>query len=171
MSVLLDTDASSALMRGHPVVAARVRETDRVLLPTIVVGELLFGFRCGTRYERNRRNLEVFLQNANVALLPATWATAERFERIAAALRAKGKPIPINDIWIAAHAMETGAGVLSFDSPLQQHRRARLGRPLPKSDEGEDRADLAVALSAAVRRGSRRATSCPSRRRRPPGRP
>ena len=115
MSVLLDTDAYSALMRGHPVVAARVRETDRVLLSTIVAGELLFGFRCGTRYERNRRNLEVFLRNAYVALVPATWATAERFGRIAAALRAKGKPIPTNDIWIAAHAMETGADLLSFD--------------------------------------------------------
>ena len=115
MSVLLDTDAYSALMRGHPVVAARVRETDRVLLSTIVVGELLFGFRSGTRYERNRKSLEVFLRNAYVALVPVTWATAERFERIAAALRAKGMPIPTNDIWIAAHAMETGADLLSFD--------------------------------------------------------
>ena len=115
MSVLVDTDAYSALMRGHPVVATRVRETDRVLLSTIVVGELLFGFRSGTRYERNRKNLELFLRNAYVALVPVTWATAERFGRVAAALRAKGMPIPTNDIWIAAHAMETGADLLSFD--------------------------------------------------------
>ena len=115
MSVLVDTDAYSALMRGHPVVATRVRETDRVLLSTIVVGELLFGFRSGTRYERNRKSLEVFLRNAYVALVPVTWATAERFGRIAAALRAKRMPIPTNDIWIAAHAMETGADLLSFD--------------------------------------------------------
>ncbi|MBI3466503.1 MAG: type II toxin-antitoxin system VapC family toxin [Planctomycetes bacterium] len=113
--MLLDTDAYSALMRGHPVVAARVRETDRVLLSTIVVGELLFGFRCGTRYERNERDLAMFSRNPYVALVPATWVTAERFGRIAAALRAKGKPIPTNDIWIAAHAMETGADLLSFD--------------------------------------------------------
>ena len=115
MSVLVDTDAYSALMRGHPVVATRVRETDRVLLSTIVVGELLFGFRSGTRYERNRKSLEVFLRNAFVALVPVTWATAERFGRIAAALRATGMSIPTNDIWIAAHAMETGADLLSFD--------------------------------------------------------
>lgn len=44
-----------------------------------------------------------------------TFTTADRFGRIAAALRAKGKPIPQNDIWIAAHAMETGADLLSFD--------------------------------------------------------
>ena len=86
-----------------------------MLLSTIVVWELLFGFRCGTRYERNRKDLELFLRNAYVALVPLAWATAERFGRIAAALRAKGKPIPTNDIWIAAHAMETGADLLSFD--------------------------------------------------------
>ena len=115
MSVLLDTDAYSALMRGHPVVATRVRETDGVLLSTIVVGKLLFGFRSGTRYERNRKSLEVFLRNVYVTLVPVTWATAERFGRIATALRVKGMPIPTNDIWIAAHAMQTGADLLSFD--------------------------------------------------------
>lgn len=48
-------------------------------------------------------------------LAPVTYATADRFGRVAAALRAKGRPIPTNDIWIAAHAMETGAELLSFD--------------------------------------------------------
>ena len=70
MSVLLDTDAYSALVRGHPVVATRVWETDRVLLSTIVVGELLFGFRCGTRYEGNRKNLELFVRTAYVTETP-----------------------------------------------------------------------------------------------------
>jgi tRNA(fMet)-specific endonuclease VapC len=49
-----------------------------------------------------------------VALVTRT--TADRFARIAAALRVKGRPIPTNDIWVAAHAMETGAELLSFDS-------------------------------------------------------
>jgi tRNA(fMet)-specific endonuclease VapC len=44
-----------------------------------------------------------------------TITKADRFARIAAALRAKGKPIPTNDIWIAAQAMESGAELLSFD--------------------------------------------------------
>jgi len=45
-----------------------------------------------------------------------TFVTAERFGRIAAALREKGRGIPTNDIWIAAHAMETGADLVSFDT-------------------------------------------------------
>lgn len=50
-----------------------------------------------------------------VELVPVTLTTADRFGRIAASLRVKGTPIPTNDIWIAAHAFETGAELLSFD--------------------------------------------------------
>ena len=120
MKVLLDTDAYSAFMRGHEGVVAHVREAERVFLSAVVVGELLFGFRSGSRYERNRKTLDAFLTNPYVDLLPVTWTTAERFGRIAAALRAKGRPTPTNDIWIAAHAMETGADLLSFDEHYGQ---------------------------------------------------
>ena len=44
-----------------------------------------------------------------------TRATADRFGRVAAALRKAGTPIPTNDIWIAAHAFETGAELIGFD--------------------------------------------------------
>lgn len=115
MTILLDTDAFSAFMRGHENVVARVRRAERVLLSAVAAGELLFGFRRGSRYERNLKALEAFLANPYVELLPVTWTTAERFGRIASALRARGRPIPTNDIWIAAHAMETGADLLSFD--------------------------------------------------------
>jgi tRNA(fMet)-specific endonuclease VapC len=115
MTVLLDTSAYSAFMKGHEGAVARVRQAERVFLSAVAAGELLFGFRSGSRYERNRNALEAFLANPYVDLLPITWTTAERFGRIAAALRAKGRPIPTNDIWIAAHAMETGADLLSFD--------------------------------------------------------
>ncbi len=44
-----------------------------------------------------------------------TLATADRFGRISAALRRKGRSIPTNDVWIAAHTLESGAELLSFD--------------------------------------------------------
>jgi len=62
---------------------------------------------------RARANLVAFLDNPYVAVAPVTRITADRFARIAAALRAKRRPIPTNDIWVAAHAMETGAELLS----------------------------------------------------------
>lgn len=115
MNVLLDTNVYVALFKGHDGVTRRVRGSEQVLLSSVVVGELLFGFRYGTRYDANRRQLEAFLANAYVSLLPVGLVTADRFGRIAAALRRKDTPLPTNDIWIAAHAMESGADLLSFD--------------------------------------------------------
>lgn len=115
MKILLDTNAYSALRRGNETIAEFVRESDEVLLSVVVVGELLFGFRNGSRYEENAQALADFLSDPNVHLLPITWDTADSFGRISAELRKKGKPIPTNDIWIAAQAMEAGADLISVD--------------------------------------------------------
>src|SRR5437763_10899955 len=121
-------------MRGRSEAVERVRKAERVLMSPIVVGELIFGFRNGTRFQQNFELLESFLANRFVELVPVTFTTADRFGRIAANLRAKGTPIPTNDLWIAAHtfdaydpvlagdilslrssAFETGADLLSYD--------------------------------------------------------
>jgi len=119
VKLLLDTNAYSAFLRGHRDVVSAVRRTDRVLLSAVVVGELLFGFRHGSRFEENSARLDAFLAKASVDLVPVGFATAERFGRIAASLRQKGRPLPTNDVWIAAHAMETGADLLSSDSHFE----------------------------------------------------
>jgi predicted nucleic acid-binding protein len=113
LKLLLDTNAYSALLRGHREVASTIRRADRVLLSAVVVGELLYGFRHGARFEENSARLEAFLEKPSVDLLPVGLTTAERFGRIAASLRQQGRPLPTNDVWIAAHAMETGADLLS----------------------------------------------------------
>jgi tRNA(fMet)-specific endonuclease VapC len=115
MRFILDTNAYVALMQGQPEVAGRVRRAERIYVSAIVAGELIFGFRNGSRCEENMRDLEDFLDNRYVEFLPVSLTTADRFGRIAALLRRKGKPMPTNDIWIAAHAMESGAELLSFD--------------------------------------------------------
>lgn len=135
MKIALDTNAYSALMRGHRDVAAVIRRSEAVLVPAIVAGELLYGFRLGSRFEENATRLEAFLAAPAVDLLPLTLTTADRFGRIAAALRQKGTPIPTNDIWIAAQVMEIGADLLSSDS----HFGAVDGLPwLPFSATEED---------------------------------
>jgi tRNA(fMet)-specific endonuclease VapC len=120
MILLLDTNAYSALLRGHADVARRVRRAERVVLSVVVMGELLFGFRNGSRYEANRRELDDFLANPFVSLAPVGVVTADRFGRIAAGLKRKGRPLPTNDIWIAAQAMECGAELLSFDEHFEE---------------------------------------------------
>lgn len=115
MRILLDSNAYSAWKRGHQGIADLVRSAREVLLPIVVVGELLYGFRYGSRPEQNIRELRLFLDNRRVNVLGTTMTTADRYARIASALRSKGRPIPTNDIWIAAHAMETGADLVSSD--------------------------------------------------------
>jgi tRNA(fMet)-specific endonuclease VapC len=120
MKVLLDTNAYTALFRGEAGVARVVRNAESVLISAIVAGELLFGFRNVSRYEANRRQFDAFLASAYVSFLPVGMVTADRFGRIAAGLRKKGTPLPTNDIWIAAHAMESGADLVSFDRHFEQ---------------------------------------------------
>lgn len=115
MRVLLDTNAYSDLKRGQAKVVEIVRRSQRVLFSPVVVGELLYGFRHGSRYQQNLDDLVGFLENAYVELTPISMTTADRYGRIATSLRGKGRPIPTNDIWIAAQAMETGAELISSD--------------------------------------------------------
>jgi tRNA(fMet)-specific endonuclease VapC len=113
--VLLDSSAYSRLKVGHRVVARAIRDADAIVFSVIVLGELLAGFRRGSRLDRNRAELEEFLASPYVTLLPVTPVTADRFARVLADLRDRGRPIPTNDVWIAAHALESGADLVTFD--------------------------------------------------------
>ena len=112
---LLDTNAYSSLMRGTHDLIQQVHRSKRVFLSTVVVGELLYGFFHGSRREDNLRRLGEFMQGSRVTVVPVSYVTAELFGRISASLRRRGSLIPTNDIWIAAHSMETGASLLSYD--------------------------------------------------------
>jgi tRNA(fMet)-specific endonuclease VapC len=113
--ILLDSNAFSAFRRGNPFVTAQVTRAEEILLSVVVAGELLAGFHRGSRYQENVRALHAFIEDPNVVVLQITWSTAELFGRISGALRLRGTPIPTNDIWLAAHAMEAGASLLSAD--------------------------------------------------------
>jgi tRNA(fMet)-specific endonuclease VapC len=115
MRILIDTNAYSALVEGQSEIGIRVREAEEVLISTVVLGELLFGFHNGSRYEQNRRVLDRFLREPRVQVVTLTFTTAERFGEIFASLRKRGKPIPTNDIWIAAQAIENDSSLLSSD--------------------------------------------------------
>ena len=115
MRIMLDSNAYSRLMRGDDQTATMVRDATEILMSAIVVGELLYGFRSGSRFDRNIADLRAFLDNPYVSFVPVGFTTADRYSRIAAVLRAKGSPIPTNDVWIAAHTMETGADLVSAD--------------------------------------------------------
>ena len=95
--------------------AQLARRAEWVLFSPIVYGELVFGFRLGRNLEHNLSTLNSFIEAPYVTFLNITVTTADRYSRIAVSQRSKGRPIPTNDMWIAAHAMEMGADLVSAD--------------------------------------------------------
>ena len=113
--VLVDTNCYCDAMRGLPDAVAVMRESDRILVSPIVIGELLAGFKGGRNETANRNQLRKFLRQERVEIVPISDRTAEFYALIYSQLRKKGKPIPTNDLWIAASAMENGARLASGD--------------------------------------------------------
>lgn len=119
MTLLLDTNAYVEWKRGHRGVQDALEAARRVIVSPVVLGELIFGFRNGRCLTENLHELEVFLADPGVSVRPIAASTADRYARIVLALRQAGRPIPANDVWIAAQAMETGAELLSFDQHFE----------------------------------------------------
>ena len=109
----MDTNAYSALMSGDQGIADELARSEAILLTPIVIGELLDGFLGGSRPRENRELLRRFRAKPRTLCVPITDETAEWFALIKRQLRKKGKPIPINDVWIAASCLEHGARLLS----------------------------------------------------------
>ncbi len=114
-SVLLDTNAVTALFLGDTGVLDVVSGADCVYASAVVIGELEAGFRGGDRYAENLGILDRFLAKPTVAILAVGRETGECFGRVKQALRVKGCPIPVNDVWLAAQCMETGAVLVTYD--------------------------------------------------------
>jgi tRNA(fMet)-specific endonuclease VapC len=114
--ILLDTNAYTGFLKGDEKVLNILIQADCVYLSIFVLGELFAGFRAGGKDKDNKDILQRFLQKSTVSVLEATRETAEIFGMIKDSLKKSGKPIPSNDIWIAAHALETGSILVTYDT-------------------------------------------------------
>ena len=113
--ILLDTSAFVRFLRGDEKVMTYLAQADSVYMSGFVLGELYAGFKAGGREKENRQILDRFLLKSTVTVLEATIETADIFGLIMASLKKSGNPIPINDVWIAAHALETGSILVTYD--------------------------------------------------------
>lgn len=118
--ILLDTNAYTAFLTGDKRVLNALTEAETAFLSAIVIGELYAGFCGGNRLKENKALLARFLQKSNVRVLDVTAETGEVFGQIKNALQKAGTPIPLNDVWLAAQAMETGSVIVSFDAHFDQ---------------------------------------------------
>jgi predicted nucleic acid-binding protein len=113
--ILLDTNAYSAFKAGHPEMVKILQHSDRIYINVIVLGELTAGFSIGTRYKKNLLELDEFLKSPRVAIIDINEMTPAFYANIYHTLRKKGKPIPSNNLWIAASALQHGLKLCSFD--------------------------------------------------------
>ena len=113
MALILDTNAVSALFVGDPALGEVLAAEPRHHLPVIVIGEYRYGL-LGSRHRGHLQELLETLVRESI-VLPVDETTADLYSQLRDELRRKGKPIPENDIWIAALAVQYRQPVVSRD--------------------------------------------------------
>jgi tRNA(fMet)-specific endonuclease VapC len=124
--VILDTNALSAFVDGDLDVGAILRRAPRAAIPVIVLGE----FRYGIARSRHRAIYERWLTThlSHFDVLDVTDETAAVYAATRVALKEAGRPIPANDAWIAALALQHGLPILSRDEHFDDVRGLRRTR-------------------------------------------
>lgn len=112
--VVLDTSVVVSILRRVPGVKENARGAEELLVPLIALGELEYGANLATPPERQREAVRGFMEGATL-LLP-TAHTAAKYGQVKFALKTIGRPIPENDIWIAATALEHGLPLVTRDA-------------------------------------------------------
>jgi predicted nucleic acid-binding protein len=116
VKLVLDTNIYTDFAEGvSATVDFMATHGEHFFLPSIVLGELHYGFMKGSRQAFNEKRLQTFIHRLNVELIHVDEDIARRYAIIYLALRKKGKKIPINDTWIAACTMEVGGTLLTKD--------------------------------------------------------
>jgi tRNA(fMet)-specific endonuclease VapC len=113
-------------MNGNQKILDYIIESEIVYISTVMLGELFAGFHGGKKYSDNVEELKLFLRKDGIRTIDVTIETSEIFGEIKNELSKKGKMIPLNDIWIAAHTIETGSKLLTYDAHFKNITRLRV---------------------------------------------
>jgi tRNA(fMet)-specific endonuclease VapC len=111
---LLDTNAASAIIEKDIGMQTWLRQDHEVFVPSIVIGELYFGVYKSARIEANLARVEEFI--AGNSILHCDTETGKAYGQVKLELKKKGRPIPENDIWIAAIAIQHGLALITRDA-------------------------------------------------------
>lgn len=113
--ILLDTNAYSAFKHNSKDAIDIISRAEHIGMNSVVAGELCAGFAAGTREDKNLRELREFLLSYRVRKIPIDHETATYYARVYQELKRKGRPIPTNDLWIAATALQYNFAIFSYD--------------------------------------------------------
>lgn len=115
MKLLLDTNRLSDALAGKDEVLDVLEAAEAVHVPVIALAEMRAGFLAGRRAKDNETRLAWFLSQDGIVTMSVEAPVSHRYAEIHRALRARGTPIPTNDLWIAALAIEHGLVLYTRD--------------------------------------------------------
>ena len=120
MKLVLDTNIYCDYAEGVPETVDMIATRgEYIYIPSIVVGELTYGFMKGKRQQFNERKLRQIVSRLRIEIIDVTAEVARKYAIIYLALIRKGAKIPINDVWIAACCMEVGGTLLTRDKHFE----------------------------------------------------
>ncbi len=114
--LLIDTNIYSHALRGDKDVVEVLRKADEIGISVLSIGELLAGFKGGGKEQTNREELGAFLDSPRVVVYTVSEDTSEFYAEIFHNLKRSGRPVPTNDIWIAASAFQNGLVLFTRDN-------------------------------------------------------
>jgi len=120
MRVALDTNRLTDLFQGDRELGRQLERCDEVAIPLMVLGEMKAGFYGGTQTARNERLLNTLLAKPTVRVACPGRETAEQYARLFVQLRRAGTPVPDNDLWIAALALERDLLLITRDRHFEK---------------------------------------------------
>ncbi|KZL50567.1 twitching motility protein PilT [Nodularia spumigena CENA596] len=112
--IALDTSVAIRFLNGDAAIIERVLALPEIILPLVVAGELLFGAENSSRPLQNLPRYLEFISTCTV--VPLGRETTSIYARTRLLLKRKGRPIPMNDIWIAAQCLENGWILVTDDT-------------------------------------------------------
>ena len=115
---LLDTNIVIALFAQDAGVLQRLEEAEEVFLPSIFLGELYYGARKSAKTEANVSRVDELAERSSV--LVCDGETAQHYGEVKNLLRVKGRPLPENDIWVAAVALQHGLILVTRDAHFNE---------------------------------------------------
>ena len=120
MKLVLDNNIYCDYAEGLPnAVDYLATRGDDIFLPSIVLGELTYGFMKGSRQQFNEKKLQEIIQKLKIEIIDVNQNVSRKYAIIYLSLVKKGAKIPINDVWIAACCMEVGGTLLTRDQHFQ----------------------------------------------------
>jgi predicted nucleic acid-binding protein len=113
--IIIDTNFYAAFKRNETEAVNLLKRVEYIGVNSVILGELLAGFRCGNRERENLIELDRFLDSARVGTISLDDETSEFYVQVFSELRQKSRPIPSNDLWLAASALQHGLALATYD--------------------------------------------------------